>query len=134
MMAMARGLAARRTVTGFPTDRSIAPFKTIQHLSTKLREGINWWQPDLVTMVLHFGDEVASFSRRMAEAWLRARLRMECGREVALLHWREEGAMSDGREEREEREKRSELEEREDREDRINRELADPWEPERDES
>jgi hypothetical protein len=43
-------------------------------------------------------------------------------------------AMSDGREEREEREKLREQEEREDREDRINRELADPWEPERDES
>jgi hypothetical protein len=53
---------------------------------------------------------------------------------VALLHWREEGAMSDGREEREEREKLREQEEREDREDRINRELADTWEPERDES
>jgi hypothetical protein len=42
--------------------------------------------------------------------------------------------MSDGREEREEREKLREQEEREDREDRINRELADTWEPERDES
>jgi hypothetical protein len=51
-----------------------------------------------------------------------------------LLHWREEGAMSDGREEREEREKRRELEERESREDRIDRYPLDQWEQERDDS
>jgi hypothetical protein len=60
--------------------------------------------------------------------------RREAAGGTALLHWEEEGAMSDGREEREEREKLREQEEREDREDRINRELADTWEPERDES
>ncbi len=42
--------------------------------------------------------------------------------------------MSDGREEREEQEKRRELERRKDLEDRVDRDVVDPWEPERDES
>ncbi len=42
--------------------------------------------------------------------------------------------MADGREEREEQEKRREEERRRDLEDRIDRNLPDPWEPERDES
>ena len=42
--------------------------------------------------------------------------------------------MSDGREQREEEEKRREEERRKDREDRIDRDLVDPWEPERNES
>jgi len=133
-MAMARGLAAYRTVTGFRTDRSIEPFKTIGYLSTKSRQEINWLQPDLVTIVLHFGEDGLDFP----VTWLKRGLVRGCGRNAAccaaLLHWREEGTMSDGREERNEREKRKELEEREDREDRIERELADPWEPERHES
>lgn len=42
--------------------------------------------------------------------------------------------MSDGREERQEQEKRRELERQRDREDRLNRDLPDPYEPERQES
>jgi hypothetical protein len=42
--------------------------------------------------------------------------------------------MSDGREEREEQEKRREQERCKDVEDRVDRDLTDPWEPERDES
>jgi hypothetical protein len=42
--------------------------------------------------------------------------------------------MSDGREQREEEEKRREQEKERDREDRLDRDLVDPWEPERDES
>jgi hypothetical protein len=52
----------------------------------------------------------------------------------ALLKWRQERVMSDGREEREEREKRREQEERENREDRLERYPADQWEKERDDS
>jgi hypothetical protein len=42
--------------------------------------------------------------------------------------------MSDGREEREEQQKRREEEKRKDLEDRIDRNDADEWEPERDDS
>jgi hypothetical protein len=45
--AIATDLIAHRTVTGFPTDRSIAHLKNIQYLSTKSRRGINGSQPDL---------------------------------------------------------------------------------------
>jgi hypothetical protein len=42
--------------------------------------------------------------------------------------------MSDGREEREEQERRREQEKGKDLEDRVERDLTDPWEPEREES
>jgi hypothetical protein len=91
-------------------------------LSAKYRDGINCLDFDSVIIVLH------SF-----RVWPKRGSKRRAGGGV-LLHWREEDAMSDGREEREEREKRREQEAREDREDLINRELGDQWEPERDES